>query len=70
MRTFKQGNWEGIINVCPICNTQKEGEVVLIAIAGKQEGNNCEATQVHLDCLDLWYDEKSNIIYQNLEEKN
>lgn len=67
MRIFKQGNWnKKIKNVCPICKTQKKGEVVLIGISGKQKGNNCEALQVHLDCLNLWIDLKRKIIYQSI----
>lgn len=66
MRTFKEGNWSGD-KKCTICGTQKEGEVVLVAIVGKENGNNCEAIQIHLDCLNLWYDDKMNIIYQKLK---
>lgn len=67
MRAFDKGNWSD--DVCPICKTKKEGKVVLIPIIGKQEGNNCQAKQFHLDCLDLWYDEEQNIIFQRCDRK-
>ena len=67
MRIFKEGNWN-TKETCPICKTQKKGEVVLIAIEGKQKGFNCEALQVHLDCLDLWINQEHKIIYQKIGE--
>ena len=54
-------------DVCPICKTKDEKEVVLIPIVGKQEGFNCEAIQVHLECLNLWYDKTSEVIFQKLK---
>ena len=41
-------NWK-----CPICNTSDSTEVTLIKIAGTEEGNICEAEQVHINCIDL-----------------
>ena len=70
MRIFKKGNWENTKNVCPICKTQKEGEVTLLAISGTQEGHNVQAKQVHVDCLDLWYDHREgiDIIFQRIRK--
>ena len=70
MRTFSHGNWSGKNRVCPICKTNKKGEVVLIAIDG---GNSPEspltykAIQVHLDCINLWYNRKTKLIYQQIQ---
>ena len=49
-KVFKQGNWDND-TMCPICETKKEGEVVLIPIYGSQKDNISEAKQVHLECL-------------------
>ncbi len=63
MRTFKEPNlsndWK-----CPICNTADVKEVVLIGIAGTESGNNIQAEQIHMDCIDLRLDKKLNILYQ------
>jgi hypothetical protein len=72
MRSFKQGNWDpknatGDKIVCPVCKTDKKGEVVLLPIRGKQKGNNCQAIQVHLSCLELWIDLENKWIYQKYE---
>ena len=52
MRTFKKpnlsNNWK-----CPICGTNEEKEVVLIAVAETEEGHNVQANQYHLDCIKL-----------------
>jgi len=65
MRAFKgpnlSNNWH-----CPICKTQEEKETVLIGIVGTQDGLNIEAEQFHLDCINLLYDKKLNIIYQKI----
>ena len=52
MRVFDKGSWTGDIT-CPVCNTQKEGKVVLIPTEeGIASGEmTIEAHQVHLDCL-------------------
>jgi hypothetical protein len=52
MRIFPHMNQVGQ-DVCPICKTKDDKPVVLIAIAGTEEGNNILAQQVHVDCLDL-----------------
>ncbi len=63
MRTFKEPNlsndWK-----CPICNTADIKEVVLIEIAGSEDGNNIQAEQIHMDCIDLVYNKEYNILYQ------
>ncbi len=41
-KIFKQGNWSED-DVCPICKTSNEGEVVLISIFGTEDRNNIEA---------------------------
>jgi hypothetical protein len=65
MRTFKKpnlsDNWK-----CPICNTNELKEVVLIGIAGTESGNNIQAEQIHLDCIELTYDKTYNMLYQKL----
>jgi hypothetical protein len=70
---FKQGNWKEAKRLCVVCNSAKDGEVVLIPIDDKVYGNNAEAVQVHLSCLSLWFNEKRNFIYQkcnqNIEEQ-
>ena len=66
MRTFKHRNTAGK-NVCPICKTNDDKETVLIQILGTEDKNICEAEQFHLECLELIYDKKLNIIYQKLE---
>ena len=52
MRTFEHPNtsngWK-----CPICNTDADKEVVLVGIAGTEEGRNIQAEQIHLDCIEL-----------------
>lgn len=50
MRTFETGNWGD--EVCPICKTNKLGEVILVPIAGTKEGNIAQAKQVHTKCLE------------------
>ena len=72
MRVFKNGNWlHG--NKCPICSTSKDGVVVLVGIEGTQEGFNIQATQVHLDCLELTFKKGAgdtrDIIYQVIVPK-
>lgn len=61
MKIFKKPNltagW-----VCPICGTSEEKEIVLIGIAGTESGNNIEAEQFHLDCLELEFFKENNII--------
>ena len=64
MKIFEKGNFEGEESKpCVVCNTKKEGKVVLIPIAGTKDGNIVEATQVHLECLgNLIYYPEHNVI--------
>ena len=54
MRIFdkpnKSNSWK-----CPICKTNDNKPVVLVSVEGTQEGNNVEAEQIHLECIDLTY---------------
>lgn len=48
---------------CPICGTNKEGKAVLILkLDGESadEGRTREATQFHLDCIELVYSPKDD----------
>ena len=66
MRTFKEFPKDSI---CLICGKNDNKECVLIAKAGKSKGNIYEAELFHLDCIDLWYDEKLNFLFQTIERK-
>jgi len=68
MRMFKGYNQHGK-DVCPICKKNTDKPVVLICKMGTQKGNIAEAIQVHLECLDLWYDEEHGMIYQRVGEE-
>jgi hypothetical protein len=50
MRTIAHPNFDDGHH-CPICGTKEDKEVILVSIAGTQDGNNCQAIQVHTDCL-------------------
>ena len=69
-----KGVWEHFptnnLQVCPICKTNEDKECVLIAIAGTEDGNICEAQPTHLDCVlkDLIYDKEHQLIYKTLGE--
>ena len=56
---------------CPICGTNKDIPVILIPVYGTEEGNNMQARQYHVDCIDLMERDLPNgqkIIYQACEE--
>jgi hypothetical protein len=65
MRAFKKPNlgsgWK-----CPICDTSEEKEVVLVGIIGTEDGNNIQAEQIHLDCIDLVLDKDHGLLYQKI----
>jgi len=65
MRVFKEPNlsngWK-----CPICGTDKEGEIVLVGVIYTEDGNNMEAEQIHLSCINLLYDKPSGVLYQRV----
>lgn len=72
MRVFNKPNvsngWK-----CPICNTNKKKEVVLIIIDGTKEGTIAEAEQVHLECIELRlskeYTKDIDLLYQFIEKE-
>jgi len=73
MKIFKGMNTSGK-DVCPICKTKDKKKVVLIPKEGTGDNpnkkfQNYEAIQVHLDCLDLWYNEEMGFIYQKINLK-
>ena len=37
--------------ICPVCKTSEDHPAVLVALDGTQEGNNEQATPVHVQCL-------------------
>ena len=70
MRVFKKGNWSKGV-VCPICESSKDGEVVLVGVDETQEGYNIHAIQIHLDCIELRITEynpelRGRLIYQKV----
>lgn len=62
MRVFEHPNLNNGDWKCPICNTAEDKEVVLVGIEGTQEGNNMQAEQIHLDCIDLTYFKGENFL--------
>lgn len=40
---------------CPICNTNDDGKVALVAISGTERDGIVECAQIHLDCINLTY---------------
>lgn len=59
MRVFNGFNNSGG-SVCPVCQTGEDKQTVLIGIDGTEDGNNIEAIQVHLDCINLRCDKNQN----------
>lgn len=51
MKVFKHFNQSG--DLCPICKTNDDKSAVLVSIYGTEEGNICQAMQIHLDCINL-----------------
>ncbi len=59
MKTFQHFNSAGEA-VCPVCGTSNDKETVLVPIAGTQEGGNCQAIQVHTECIEAnWFYHKA-----------
>ena len=54
MKIFDEPNLSGDW-VCPICGTNENKEVTLIGIDGTGKGNNMQAIQVHMDCIELTF---------------
>lgn len=65
MKIFQHANLEGK-NTCLICEKAKDKPVVLIGISGTEKGNNMQANQVHVDCLELLYYPDHKLIAQKL----
>jgi len=65
MKVFKKANlsnnWK-----CHICGKSDDKEVVFIGIVGTEKGNNKEVMQVHLDCINLFYDQHWGLMYQHV----
>jgi len=64
MRTFAKPNFtEG--QVCPLCKTASDWEIILVPILWTEDGNLAEATQVHTACLQdrLSYNKEHDIIH-------
>jgi hypothetical protein len=38
---------------CPLCGTADKKPVILAGIQGTEDGNNMQAEQIHLDCIEL-----------------
>jgi len=75
MKTFQHINEQ---DVCAICGSNRDEPVVLVPIDGTTDGNNEEAVQVHLSCINVRLkrpseeqrkDDMSAILYQVFEEK-
>lgn len=52
MRVFKGFNSSGG-QVCPVCNTSKDTETVLVPIPGTESDGLVQCSQVHKKCYDL-----------------
>ena len=61
MKIFKHFNKA---NKCLICGGNKDRPTALIKIVGTGNDNIVEYKQVHIECLDLWANMESGIIYQ------
>lgn len=53
MRIFQHANLNEGRWHCPICKISIDKPVVLISIMGTEQGNNMEAEQIHIDCIEL-----------------
>lgn len=65
MKIFKTPN-SGADWKCPVCKTNDVKPVVLVGIAGTEEGNNIQAEQIHLDCIELSYDKRYGLLIQRI----
>jgi hypothetical protein len=50
---------------CPLCKETTDLPCILVPIIGTNDGMNCEAIQVHEECLAMFlaYDREHNLIY-------
>ena len=51
MRIFDEFNSAQPAIPCPLCMTTRNEKTVLVPIDGTEDGNICQALQVHLACL-------------------
>ena len=71
MKIFEHPNMSDF--TCPICLKGDDKPVTLIGIAGTAEGNNMQAEQFHVDCIDLLSDtfpDGNKCLFQILEKLN
>lgn len=70
MRVFPEANFGE--SVCPICGTSENKPIVLVPILGTEDGNNVQARQYHLDCIELCEtrDPESGYTYLMMAFKN
>lgn len=56
---------------CVICGTNEDKECVLIPIDGTADGNICEASPTHVDCIKniagFRYNKELELLYKRLE---
>ena len=52
MKVFEGFN-DSNVSTCPVCNTSKNVETVLVPIPGTEDDGIMEAKQVHKKCYDL-----------------
>ncbi len=62
MRTFEKFPEK---SKCPLCKTNEDKECILVAIHGTDEGNICQATPVHTECIErgLVYVKDLDLVY-------
>ena len=67
MRTFDHRNMAAN-EECPVCHKNTDGKTVLLPVLGTSKGGISEAVQVHLNCLDLWFDKVTGMIFQVVDK--
>lgn len=66
MKVFKEPNVENDW-VCPICKKPTIKEVVLVGIDRTEDGNNTQAEQIHIDCIELRYYKSTGVLAMIIE---
>ncbi len=56
------GDW-----ICPICKMNTDKPCILIGIDDAESGNNIQAEQVHVHCIELRINKEHHLIYQVYE---
>ncbi|KKK66213.1 hypothetical protein LCGC14_2966380 [marine sediment metagenome] len=59
------GDWK-----CPVCHKNKDSRVALIPIVGTRDGNIVEGEQIHLNCINLFYNMEQKILYQIIDDED